>query len=351
MAVKKEMKNEDFQKILDAAFFDLPEELIARYPTVNRGDSRLLFMENGKLSDSNIHSMGNFINDEYLLVRNRTKVSRRRVLLKRQSGAVLETLFLSSNQDLSWNCLIRGKGKLKADEIVYFNEKFPFQYKKHPEKTALLQPLNEDFINNPESFFETYGSMPIPPYMKRNSEIIDEDRYQTIYAQTPGSAAAPTAGLHLTESILAGLMQKGLQIADLSLNIGYGTFAPLEEENFTTKSLHTESYSISAESASLLNSGKKILAVGTTTLRALESNYRNFGFFKSGNFTTDIFIFPPDKIHSTHGLLTNFHLPGSSLYLLVCSFAGMEEMKNAYEHAVKNRYRFFSYGDAMLILM
>lgn len=343
------MKNAP-EELLKQARFDLPEDLIARYPSEKRGGSKLLVMRDGTIADSAVSELSSWIEPNTLVIVNETRVSRRRVPLYRSTGAALEALFLEKQEDGSWSCLLRGSGKLKPGEAVHADEHFAFQFTGKDGSMASLLPLSPDFIKDPESFFSRFGSVPIPPYLKRASEKIDEDRYQTVYAKNPKSAAAPTAGLHLTEEILGKLKEKNIQIAGIELDIGYGTFAPLSEENFASGKLHKENYIIPENTAGLLNHAEKILAVGTTALRALESNFRQFGHFQEGRFSTEIFIHPPDRITSVNSLLTNFHLPESSLFLLVCSLSGIEPMRTAYRHAVENGYRFYSYGDAMLVL-
>jgi S-adenosylmethionine:tRNA ribosyltransferase-isomerase len=205
-----------------------------------------------------------------------------------------------------------------------------------------------------EEVFDRIGTIPIPPYLRRRAESSDEVRYQTVYAKVPGSVAAPTAGLHFTESLKTSLSNMGVGLAELTLSVGYGTFAPLEESQILEKKLHEESYEISESTAKLLNQTRKkgrIIAVGTTTLRALESSYeKSTNTYKSGTASTDIFITPDDTIASIDGLVTNFHLPASSIILLVAAFAGKDLVMKAYHKAIAEKYRFYSYGDAMLIL-
>ncbi|MDH5656436.1 MAG: tRNA preQ1(34) S-adenosylmethionine ribosyltransferase-isomerase QueA [Spirochaetia bacterium] len=353
------MKNEKIIELLKSFQFDLPEELIAKYPSQHRGDSRLLIVhKDGRLEDSSIQKLPDYLPEDSLIVKNNTRVSKRRVYLNRKSGGKIESLFLNHKSENLWECLIRGSGRLKNKETLNHPSGFQFQYtEKEGHASGLLKISDADgkpalaSLEDSEIFFEAYGEMPIPPYLKRNAEEIDTDRYQTVYAFNPGSIAAPTAGLHLTEDLIADLKRKSIPFYDLELRIGYGTFAPLQQENFTENKLHEEIYSIPEITSEILNHNKdKIIAVGTTTLRALESNFREFGSFQSGHYATSLFIYPPDTVQTTNGLLTNFHLPESSLFLLVCAYRPDGIIQNAYRHAVKEKYRFFSYGDAMLIL-
>ena len=352
------MKNEKITELLEKFQFDLPDDLIARYPPEKRGNSRLLVIRpDGGLEDSHISKISLFLPKDSLIVKNNTRVSRRRIFLFRKTGGKIEVLFLKITSQHSWECLIRGSGRLNEGEYLSHSSGIEFKFKRGRDPTrnyleAFDKSGNRTLADykSAEFFFERYGEMPIPPYLGRSSEELDKERYQTIYAQNSGSIAAPTAGLHLTEEILLDLENRGFRHIDIELMIGYGTFAPLLPENFETSKLHEEMYSISKNSSALLNGNKNIIAVGTTTLRALESNYREFGQFQEGTFATSLFIYPPDTVKTTAGILTNFHLPGSSLYMLVSAYGGLDLMKRGYDHAIKNRYRFYSYGDAMLIL-
>lgn len=352
------MKNEKIHELLEKFQFELPEDLIARYPPEKRGSSRLLIiLPDGEMIDGSITDFPEYIPENSLIVKNNTRVSRRRIRLFRQSGGKIEALFLRNLSSNNWECLVRGSGRLKKGENLQHPSGMIFKFTGSLDSGMSFleaydsegKPAMRD-MESAEFFFEKYGEMPIPPYLGRPSEELDKSRYQTVYAEKSGSIAAPTAGLHLTEEILSDMEKRGFTLTDIELVIGYGTFAPLTQENFTTSKLHEEIYSISGKTCSLLNAKKNIIAVGTTTLRALESNFREFGQFKEGSFATSLFIYPPDTVKTTAGLLTNFHLPGSSLYLLVSAYRGTDIIKKAYEHAVQKKYRFYSYGDAMLVL-
>lgn len=366
----------EFDRYLDDYDFDLPPDLIASRPPSLRGESRLLGLDitNQKWIDYRFEDLPRLLSPGDTLILNNTRVSKRRLLLRRENGATLPALFLEPTADGCWACLIRGSGRLKKGELlrlpgseattglIYRGRENPSAdsiYTNSPVSYLEFASLDSDSPRplrlsavEAEPFFESHGMVPLPDYLKRKAEPEDADRYQTIYARGSGSVAAPTAGLHFSRELLAALREKDIDIAELELVVGYGTFAPLRESNFARGRLHREIYSLSAQCARQLNSSRgRRIAVGTTTLRALESNFREAGGeFRSGSFETTLFIRPPDSIQSAAGLITNFHLPKSSLFLLVCAFAGREFLQRAYRHAVFERYRFYSYGDAMLIL-
>ena len=367
--------------------YPLPPELIALYPQAKREGSRLLVFsweestgQQLELQDSYFRSIGKYLYPDDILIINNTRVSPRRLYLKNERRKELfETLFLNMSENGAWNCLLRGRRKLRIGEILHCpaerdtNQTIQFVFNgaylgDTNSEISQLYPLKRLPESMPphvspqiawktpedaQAYFERYGSIPIPPYLSRDSEEIDRERYQTVYAQNPRSVAAPTAGLHFSNELLNELQEeRGVTIATLELSVGYGTFAPLRRENLLSDSLHAEEYYIPPESAQLLNEKqRRKIAVGTTTLRALEANFRmHGGKYVAGNFQTQLFIRPPDRIQTIDGLITNFHLPASSLLLLVSSFIGKEKLLNLYEHAIQKRYRFFSYGDAMYIL-
>jgi S-adenosylmethionine:tRNA ribosyltransferase-isomerase len=205
-----------------------------------------------------------------------------------------------------------------------------------------------------EAYLNRFGRAPLPPYIKRKKnaepDITDRERYQTIYAKNPGSIAAPTAGLHFSDDVMQTLLSKGIQIAPITLHVGYGTFLPIESDEVEKHIMESEYYEISAESSQIINNAQRVIAVGTTSTRTLESVADNNGYVQAKSGTTTFFIYPGYKFKRVNGLLTNFHLPQSSLFLLVCAFAGTDLIKKAYQHAVENRYHFYSYGDCMLII-
>ncbi len=366
---ENEMKNEaEMEAFLRPYRFDLPDELIASAPAPDRDGSRLLVLDrrSGALSDRLFRDLPELLRSGDLLIRNTTRVSRRRVPLRRASGAATPALFLEpAGEGGAWFCLVKNSKKLKNGEILPGPDghtSFRFD-RAGPTLTALNAAGAAAWRDRAaaETFFEKFGQMPLPPYLKRAAGPDDLDRYQTVYARETGSAAAPTAGLHFTPTLFEGLTARGVALAGLDLRIGYGTFAPLSPRNFAENALHPETYRVAGDfplerltpragtEPADGHSGRTI-AVGTTTLRALEDNLRNQNGPRAGEFTTAIFLRPPDRCQSVDGLLTNFHLPGSSLLLLVSAFGGPASVLAAYRHAIRNRYRFYSYGDAMLIL-
>ncbi len=336
--------------------FKLPEELIAKFPVANRDESRLMIV-NRKSSEIRIEKsfkeVLKFIEKNDALVFNSTKVSKRRVYLESEAGRVFEVVFLEKVEgtiENAWKCLIRNQNKLKMNVSLKHkktNHKFTYN------KISDIAILNSETAIT-ESIFNEIGNIPIPPYLKRKATTDDETRYQTIFAKNPGSVAAPTAGLHFTEELRSQLIGRGVKLCEIELQIGYGTFGSLTEKNFAEKKLHLEKYQISSETSDALNQSRgvgRVISIGTTSLRALESSYNvSERKFEPYNGSTDLFILPEDSIHSIDGLITNFHLPGSSLLFLVSAFAGQDLILEAYRIAVKEKMRFFSYGDAMIIL-
>lgn len=335
--------------------FSLPDELIARFPAQFRDRSRLMVMpESGQpIQHRSFFELDQFLRPSDILVWNDTLVEPRRVILQRKTGATIEALFLESGH-AGWNCLIRNAARIKEDEILIEPESgqgFRFRRQTSPGQgdTFFLRPEPEIQMHQ---FFLSYGQMPIPPYLGRPEQESDRQRYQTIFAGDSDltSAAAPTAGLHFSADLIEKLKARGIRIASIRLAVGLGTFAPLTEQNLIKKELHNERFSMPEATAELLNHPEgRIVAVGTTTLRALESNVRQHGRFEPGSFETRAFFHPPDQITSIQGLITNFHLPGSSLLMLVAAFAGKNRILKAYEQAIERQYRFYSYGDAMLV--
>lgn len=334
--------------------FELPEDRIARYPAKNRDESRLMVVEVGSEKiqvEDTFKNIVSYLKEGDVLIGNHTKVSKRRVYLKTQLRTH-EAMFLETKDGL-WRCKIRNSRKLKTGDRlqdVKTGLRF-FRVEGKEEEFVFLKPDQE----LQEEDFQTIGEIPIPPYLKREANSEDEIRYQTLFAKTPGSVAAPTAGLHFSESLFQTLKEKKVQICTLELTVGYGTFQPLTEENFQNKKLHREEFFLEESSASVLNlakkEGRRILSIGTTTLRALESTFDpKTKTFRSGRGATELFLQPNDKLQSCEGLITNFHLPGSSLLLLVSAFAGKELILRAYQKAIQEEFRFYSYGDAMLIL-
>ncbi|SHG98446.1 S-adenosylmethionine--tRNA ribosyltransferase-isomerase [Thermosyntropha lipolytica DSM 11003] len=333
----------------------LPEDLIAKFPVEPRDASRLLVLDRrtGRVEDKIFRDIIEYLKPGDTLVVNKTRVIPARLHGYKESGGKVEILLLKK-RDEGWEALVRPAKRLRPGETVFFGEGVKV--------TAEIVDVSEveggriiRFNNCPDDyqFIEEMGEMPLPPYIRRSAEESDKRRYQTVYAQETGSAAAPTAGLHFTEKLLYDLQAKGVNIAGIVLHVGIGTFRPVTCENIREHKMHREWYRIDEETARLLNNtrqeGRSIVAVGTTVVRTLETVYNDDYGFRAESGETEKFIYPGYKFKAVDKLITNFHLPGSSLLMLVAAFAGYENTMAAYRYAVENRYRFFSYGDAMFI--
>lgn len=340
------MKTSDF-------YYDLPEELIAQTPLEPRNASRLMYMnrETGEIRHRIFKDLPEFLKPGDCLVLNDTRVLPARIFGKREdTGAVVEFVLLKQKEMLLWEVLA-GPGK-KAKT----GHKFRFSDDLSLEVVDVLPDGNRmvKFTCRGEFFsvLDKVGQMPLPPYIKAKLE--DKERYQTVYSRELGSAAAPTAGLHFTKEMLEDLKKKGINIAYVTLHVGLGTFRPVKVEDITEHHMHTEHYSISKETADIINktkaSGGRVICVGTTSCRTVESAMQKFGEIKECSDDTGIFIYPGYVFKCMDGLITNFHLPESTLIMLVSAFAGYHNTMNAYKTAVKEKYRFFSFGDAMLIV-
>lgn len=328
--------------------FPLPEELIAQYPPETRGGSRLLLADRkGSARDLLFHNITELIDDEYFIVINNTRVMNARLEGFKPTGGRVEIFLLDKISDFSFTALTGGKVKegteVNVGEAVIKIEKFL------DEGLRIVRFLT----HTPEEVMEKWGHVPLPPYIRRDDSEEDKIRYQTVYAKEARSVAAPTAGLHFTDSTLEKLRNKGVQILEVSLDVGIGTFRPMKADHLEDHRMHSERYHVSDETAdrinSLRNEGKKLICVGTTAMRTMESVTDEKRITRAGSGETDIFIKPGYSFKAADALITNFHLPKSTLFVLVCAFAGREFMLNTYAHAVAERYRFFSYGDAMFI--
>jgi S-adenosylmethionine:tRNA ribosyltransferase-isomerase len=336
----------------------LPDELIAQHPCARRDHSRLLFLDKKKenMADLSFFQLPDLLKQGDVLVINDSKVIPARLSGKKQTGAIIEILLLtrkkSDEGSQTWEALIRPAKRLRENDIINLgnNCEAKILARVSDKKWLLEFFLPGDF----ESYLNKFGRAPLPPYIKRKKnalpDIADLERYQTIYAQNPGSIAAPTAGLHFSEEVMKKLQSKGIQIAPVTLHVGYGTFLPVESSEVEKHAMESEYYEISAENVKIINNAKRLIAVGTTSTRTLESASDNEGYVNAQSGFTNLFIYPGYKFKRVNGLLTNFHLPQSSLFILVCAFAGTDLIKKTYSHAVKNRYKFYSYGDCMLIL-
>jgi len=335
--------------------FNLPEHLIAQYPSDRRGTSRLLVLDrsDGSLHDSTVNDLASFLPEHSVLVINNSKVRKARVYGMTEFGGKVEFLFLNQIDSLTWLVMTSKSKRQHVGRRFTFTETGTVTGTiiETRDDTKVLQtniPLDD-------AFFDSVGHIPLPPYIKRDDEFLDTSRYQTIYADTSGSVAAPTAGLHFTQEILDTIRARNISIAPVTLHVGPGTFLPVRSRHLEDHTMHTEHYEISPESAERINrakeEGRKIIAVGTTSVRTLESAYSaEMKKVVAGKASTNLFITPDFSFHVVDHLMTNFHTPESTLLVLVSSFATKEQINQAYAHAVDSEYRFFSYGDAMLIL-
>ncbi len=327
----------------------LPEELIAQHPIKNRDHSRLLILDKktNEITHKHFYNLVDELTNNDVLVINNTKVIPARLIGKKETGGVIEILLLHENEDDTWECLIKPAKRLKENQTVYFSDLL---------NATLIKRLDEGrgiFKMNYKGIFlealEKLGEMPLPPYI--HEKLKNKNSYQTIYAKENGSAAAPTAGLHFTKDLLEKIKNKGIEIIEITLHVGLGTFRPVKEANIINHKMHQENYYISKEAEEKLNKAiknkKNIIPVGTTSLRTLEANYNNG--FHSGYYNTDIFIYPGYKFKVVKSLITNFHLPESTLIMLVSALSSKESILMAYNEAIKKKYKFFSFGDAMFI--
>lgn len=342
---------------LNSYDYYLPTELIAQTPAEKRDESRLLVMNKntGELKDEPVFkNIENYLHEGDVLVRNNTKVIPARLLgEKKETHAHVELLLLNQKQDQKdvWQCLVGNAKTVKVGTKVYFGQ--------NDELVAECLEIQEEglrlFHFEYEGIFlevlDKLGKMPLPPYI--HAQLADNSRYQTVYAKIEGSAAAPTAGFHFTPELFERLKQKGVQILDVTLHVGLGTFRPVKTDDIRNHDMHSEFYMMSKETADALNKakseGRRIIAIGTTSTRTLESVYQKYGTFKECSGDTKLFIYPGFKYQAIDCLITNFHLPKSTLVMLVSAFCCRDYVLNAYKHAVDNKYRFFSFGDSMFI--
>lgn len=341
--------------------FALPLDRIAQSPSTLRDESRLMVVDRaqGNIAHHAFKDIVQYLNAGDALVLNTTRVFKARLLGTRDSGAPAEVLLLKEEKRGMWEAMVQPGNKLKPGRIVTFSPAFCAELGEPTERGTRLVKLIVDGAKPGDRDAEraaiaAHGHVPLPPYIERADAPADLERYQTVYSRQEGSVAAPTAGLHFTPELLATLSEQGVQRADVLLHVGAGTFKPVETDDPAQHEMHEEWYDVPEETAALLTEtrrqGKRICAVGTTSLRTLESAWRPDGSFAAGSAETRIFIRPPAKVHSADALITNFHLPRSTLLMLVAAFAGYELMMHAYQTAIQEKYRFYSYGDAMLIL-
>ena len=339
------MKTSDF-------YYDLPEELIAQTPLLKRDSSRLMVLDRmtGEVQHKHFYDIIDYLNPGDCLVMNDSRVLPARLLGHRPTGGAVEVLLLRDLGEKRWECLCKPGRKMQVGTEVSFGD---------GELTATVREVREDGNRVVEFHYEgiflevleRLGKMPLPPYIK--AELQDQERYQTVYSREVGSAAAPTAGLHFTNELLDKIRKKGVKTAFVTLHVGLGTFRPVKAEEVTDHHMHAEYGVISEESCAKINQAKKegrrIIAVGTTSLRLLESAADDNGILHTFTGETNIFITPGYKFKIIDMIITNFHLPKSTLFMLICAIAGIDKMKEAYQHAMKEKYRFYSYGDSSIL--
>jgi S-adenosylmethionine:tRNA ribosyltransferase-isomerase len=334
--------------------FALPPDRIAQTPAARRDESRLMIVhrDSGTIEHAKFRDLPKLIPGGDALVINTTRVYRARLLGTRDSGAPAEVLLLKPLGEDRYEAMVHPGGKLKPGRRVHVSPDLEIEILEATERRTRVVRLRSTLPI--ENAIERYGHTPLPPYIQRPDEEVDSERYQTVYARESGSVAAPTAGLHFTDELLAEIEKRGVRRAEVVLHVGAGTFKPVEVENPAEHVMHEESYSLSAESAATLNdvrrSGAKIWAVGTTSVRVLESAAGTGGEFAARSGETRIFIRPPYEFHAVDRMITNFHLPRSTLLMLVAAFAGYDLVMRAYREAIAGGYRFYSYGDAMAII-
>lgn len=334
-------------------YFDLPEELIAQDPLEDRSSSRLLVLdkETGETSHHIFKEVINYLNPGDCLVLNNTKVIPARLIgHKEDTGAAIEVLLLKRKENDIWETLVKPGKKCKPGTKIVFGEGLLHAtvLETVEDGNRLIRFCYEGIF---EEILDKLGEMPLPPYITH--KLQDKNRYQTVYAKYEGSAAAPTAGLHFTKELLRQIEEKGIDIAYVTLHVGLGTFRPVKVDNILEHHMHSEFYQVTKEAADKINKAKKeghrVICVGTTSCRTVESAADENGMVKEGCDNTEIFIYPGYKFKVLDALITNFHLPESTLVMLVSALAGREHILNAYEEAIREKYRFFSFGDAMLI--
>ena len=340
------MKTEDFN-------YYLPEELIAQTPLEKRDNSRLLVLDKktGNIEHKHFYDIIDYLDENDVLVLNDTKVLPARLIgIKEETNAVIEVLMLKEKEKNIWECLTKPAKRVHVGTIIDFgNGKLKAKcIEEQDEGIRIFEFIYEGIFLE---VLDSLGEMPLPPYI--HEKLNDKDRYNTVYAKNIGSAAAPTAGLHFTKELLEKIKEKNIKIEYVTLHVGLGTFRPVNVDNIKDHKMHSEFYQMSKETASVLNDAKKnnkrIISVGTTSTRTLETIMNLYGEFKECSGWTDIFIYPGYEFKAIDALITNFHLPKSTLVMLVSALAGKDNILNAYNEAVKEKYRFFSFGDSMFI--
>ena len=333
--------------------YNLPLDLIAQEPIAKRDESRMLVYEHKKkcVEHRLFKNIIDYLNPGDVVVINDTRVIPASLKGNKQTGASIEVLLLKELEKGIWHCLVRPGGRLKIGTQIVFEKNICAKViERNNDGSRIIEFLEKDI----RDYLDDIGEMPLPPYIKRQKKnILDNKRYQTVFGKKYGAIAAPTAGLHFTDEIFKALKQKGVNIAPVTLHVGLGTFKPVSVENIKEHKMHEEYYEISELSANIINDarskGGKIFAIGTTSARVLESAVNNQGKVVAKQDTTDLFVYPPYKFKVADSLLTNFHLPKSTLLMMVSALVGREKMFELYQIAIKEKYRFYSYGDCMLI--
>lgn len=339
------MKTDDFD-------YYLPEELIAQHPAEKRDHARLLVLdrETGEVSDKYFYDIIDYLNPGDVLVMNDTRVIPARLFGHREDKEEsIEVFLLHNTEGKTWECLVRPGKKMKIGTKIIFSEDLSGQVKDIKEDGNRIIEFSYEGIFN--EILDKLGNVPLPPYIKE--ELKEPEEYQTVYSKNPGSVAAPTAGLHFTKGLLNQIEEKGIKLAYLTLDVGLGTFRPVSVEDVNDHKMHSEFYTLSQETADIINeareSGHRVIATGTTSIRTLESVYKKCGKITEDSGWTDIFIYPGFEYKVVDAFITNFHLPKSTLVMLVAAFTSREMILDTYKYAVDNKYRFFSFGDAMFI--
>ncbi|MBN2365827.1 MAG: tRNA preQ1(34) S-adenosylmethionine ribosyltransferase-isomerase QueA [Calditrichaeota bacterium] len=340
-------KLEDFQ-------YELPQELIAQYPLKDRDSCRLMVLdrESGEISHKKFTDLVDLLKPQDCLVLNDTRVFPARLFgQKDRTGAQVEVFLLRNLEGNMWEVMVKPARKIRIGNKIVFSDNLSCDVVDNTLSGGRIVEFNSN--GNILQILDNIGYMPLPPYIKRMPEELDQEYYQTVYADKPGAVAAPTAGLHFTDELLNKIGKKGITITRVTLHVGLGTFRPVKVDDISRHKMDSEYYEVDSETAQAINKsrkeGKSVVAVGTTCVRALETLTDHHGFIRAGKGWTDKFIYPPYEFRIVDKLLTNFHLPGSTLLMLVSAFSSLELTKEAYNQAMKEKYRFFSYGDAMFI--
>ena len=338
--------------------YELPEELIAQTPSEKRDECKMMVLDkcSQKIENKHFYDIVDYLDENCILVLNNTKVIPARLFGHKDTGALIEIFLLKDKGNKQWEALIKPSKRIKEDTIVKISEDLSVKAIENlGEGKWLVELIYEGILYE---ILDKVGNIPLPPYIERKMtdderKNLDYERYQTVYAKNEGSVAAPTAGLHFTEEILEKLAQKGVEIAYVNLTVGLGTFRPVKCDNILDHKMDSEEFEISQETADKINNakkqGKKLVAVGTTTVRTLETAYQQFGEIKACKSASQLFIYPPYEFKVVDNLITNFHLPKSTLLMLVSALEGKEFIFKAYQEAIKEKYMFYSYGDCMFL--